>query len=311
MSQPAYLELAPDPSELVYDDGIPLETSWHYKQITLFLDQTRQAMVERGRKDYFVGGNMFVYYSSEQARDIKADPEGSKAFRGPDYFWVGGVEGHDRQGWVSWMEGGRLPDVIIELSSPSTAKVDRTVKKDLYARVFRTAEYFFYVPWTRKLEGYRLAGGAYVRIVPNAQGRLRSEQLGLELGFWDGMRDGVEATWVRFYHPDGRLVLTETEAERRLKEEERRLKEAERQRAEAERQRADAERQLKEEERQRADAERQRADVERQRAEAECQRADAERQRADAERQLKEEERQRADAAEAELERLRALLRST
>jgi len=30
------------------------------------------------------------------------------------------------QGWVVWKEGGRYPDVIVELMSPSTAKIDVT-----------------------------------------------------------------------------------------------------------------------------------------------------------------------------------------
>ncbi len=145
MSQPAVAALAPLPFELVYGDGEPLESNWHRIQMSLFINVTRQAMTERGRTDFFVGANMFVYYSYEQARDIAADPVGSKQFRGPDIFFVGDVPvRHDRQVWVVWEEGDRYPDLIIELLSPSTMKKDRTVKKDLYARTFRTAEYYLY-----------------------------------------------------------------------------------------------------------------------------------------------------------------------
>src|SRR4051795_12657133 len=130
MSQPAVSALSPLPFELVYSDGEPLESNWHVIQMNLLIDLISQAMSERSRTDFFAGGDMFVYYSYEQARDVAA---GRPYFRGPDVFYVGGVEGGDRKTWVAWEEGGRLPDFIVEFLSPSTAKMDRTVKKDLYA----------------------------------------------------------------------------------------------------------------------------------------------------------------------------------
>ncbi len=217
MSQPALASL---PFELVYSDGEPLETNWHRIQMNLLIDLIYQVMTERGRTDFFAGGDMFVYYSYEQARDVAS---GRPYFRGPDVFYVAGVEiRRERKAWVAWEEGGRLPDVIVELLSPSTAKIDRTVKKDLYARTFRTPEYFLYEPSSMKLEGFRLAGDIYRPLTPNAQGRLWSDQLELEIGLWHGEQTGEESTWVRLFHPDGRLVPTPAE------------------RADAERQRADA-----------------------------------------------------------------------
>ena len=217
MSQPALASL---PFELVYSDGEPLETNWHRIQMNLLIDLIYQVMTERGRTDFFAGGDMFVYYSYEQARDVAA---GRPYFRGPDVFYVAGVEiRRERKAWVAWEEGGRLPDVIVELLSPSTAKIDRTVKKDLYARTFRTPEYFLYEPSSMKLEGFRLAGDIYRPLTPNAQGRLWSDQLELEIGLWHGEQTGEESTWVRLFHSDGRLVPTPAE------------------RADAERQRADA-----------------------------------------------------------------------
>lgn len=225
MSQPAVAALTSLPFELVYSDGEPLETYWHVLQMNLLIDVIFQARVERGRSDFFVGGDMFVYYSVEQARDVAA---GRPYFRGPDVFYVGGVESarRERKAWVAWEEGGRLPDVIVELLSPSTAKVDRTVKKDLYARAFRTPEYFLYERDTAKLEGFRLKRDTYQPLAPNAQGRLVSEQLGLELGEWHGRVRDLETTWLRLFHPDGRLAPTEAEAAEAHAE-------AERQRAEA------------------------------------------------------------------------------
>jgi Uma2 family endonuclease len=234
MSQPAVSALAPLPFELVTSDGEPLETYWHVIQMNLFIDLIHEVMRERGRTDFFAGGDIFVYYAYEQARDVAA---GRPYFRGPDVFYVGGVEGGlERKAWVAWEEGGRLPDLIVELLSPSTAKIDRTVKRDLYARVFRTSEYFLYEPATKRLDGLRLKGDLYQPLKPNAQGRLWSAELGLEIGLWSGRQRGQNGPWLRLYHPDGRLVPT---AEERAMEA-RQLAGMERQRADAERQRADA-----------------------------------------------------------------------
>jgi hypothetical protein len=117
----------------------------------------------------------------EQARDVAEEerqglPE--RAFRGPDVFCVtSGVDpDRRRKSWIAWEEGGRLPDVIFEMLSPSTAKKDRTEKRDLYARVFRTPEYFLYEPETHKLEGLRLADRFYQPIQPDENGRLWRER---------------------------------------------------------------------------------------------------------------------------------------
>jgi Uma2 family endonuclease len=233
--------LAPLPFELVLDDGEPLESYWHVFQIDLLRHLIRQAMAEQGRTDFVVGGNNFVYYSFEQAREVYAEVvEGAKpkrAFRGPDVHWVGGVDPHrEREAWIAWEEGGRLPDVIVELLSPSTAHKDRTEKRDLYARVFRTAEYFLHDPETGVLEGLRLAQKFYQPIQPDESGRFWSEQLGAFLGVWHGVVEEVKADWVRLFRSDGSLIPTPEEQA----ESERRKAESERQRADAEKRRADA-----------------------------------------------------------------------
>jgi len=53
--------------DLPEEDGIPLESNWHGAQINLLIDVVTHRWRERA--DYFVGGNMFVYYSVRQARN--------------------------------------------------------------------------------------------------------------------------------------------------------------------------------------------------------------------------------------------------
>ncbi len=227
-----------------------METDWHTFELPLLRELIHQVMVERGRTDFYVGANLFVYYSVDQARDVAEEEERGlprRAYRGPDVFWVGGA-GPDRRRkcWIAWEEDGRLPDVIFEMLSPYTAEKDRTEKRDLYARVLCTPEYFLYEPDTRILEGLRLVGRFYEPIQPDENGRLWSEQLGAFVGLWHGTLPGrpAAADWVRLFRPDGSLVPTHAEAACQRAEVARfefalLRADAERQRAEAERQRAD------------------------------------------------------------------------
>jgi Uma2 family endonuclease len=159
------------------------------------------------KNDYFVGGNMFIYYSLEQLKN--------KDFRGPDFFVVLDVANNpDRQGWVVWEEKGRYPDVIIELMSSSTAKIDQTTKKEIYERIFRTSDYFIFDPFNpNSLQGWSLnENQKYKELNKNNQGWLWCEKLGLWLGIWAGIINNVQTQWLRFYHPDGSLVLLPSEA---------------------------------------------------------------------------------------------------
>ncbi|GBC91791.1 hypothetical protein HRbin15_00250 [bacterium HR15] len=239
--------------ELLEEDGEPLESEWHVVQIHLLDDLVRQHLGPSN--DYFCGGNMFVYYSTEQARAINA---GKSAYKGPDFFVVRNVDGSKpRRYWVAWEEDGRYPDLVIELISPRTAKKDKEENLRFYAEVLRVPEYYWYDQDKGELRGYHLANGHYEPITPNEHGWLWSRVLGAYLGVWEGVYNGRRYRWLRLYRADGSLVPTPSE-----------LAEQERQRAEQERQRAEQERQRAEQERQRAEQERQRAEQ----AEAELER---------------------------------------
>jgi hypothetical protein len=108
----------PGQDELPSEDGEHMETGFHDAQDALLKDTLIEAWAER--LDFFVAGNMFVYFSEQQIR--------SNDFRGPDVFVVLDVEAKGRKSWVAWEEGGRLPDVVIEVTSDSTAHIDRGEK---------------------------------------------------------------------------------------------------------------------------------------------------------------------------------------
>ncbi|MEN3001012.1 MAG: Uma2 family endonuclease [Armatimonadota bacterium] len=221
--------------ELLEEDGEPLESEWHVVQIHLLDDLVRQHLGPT--PNYFCGGNMFVYYSTEQAQALNS---GRPAYKGSDFFVVRNVDGSkSRRYWAAWEEGGRYPDLVIELISPRTAKKDKEENLRLYAEVLRVQEYFWYDQDVVELRGYRLVAGRYEGIEPNERGWLWSEVLGAYLGVWEGVYNGRRYRWLRLYGADGSLVPTPRE----LLEQERVRVEQERQRAEQERQRAEQERQ--------------------------------------------------------------------
>ena len=53
-----------------------------------------------------------------------------------------------------------VPDLVVEILSPSTAAADTTLKKQLYERT-GVAEYWIADPNNQRLECYRLSDGAY------------------------------------------------------------------------------------------------------------------------------------------------------
>jgi Uma2 family endonuclease len=211
------------PTDLIFDDGEPLETNRHRIAMNALIRSLNQAYLERS--DFFAGGNMFIYYSSAQARN--------RDFRGPDFFVVLDIDGsYPREGWVVWEEEGRYPDVIVELLSDSTASVDITTKKDLYERIFKTPDYFVYDPFDPdSLRGWHLdLDEGYQELTPNEQGWLWCQRLGLWLGTWQGIIDREEAVWLRFYDQQGNLVpLPEEAAQQRAEVAEQRAEVAEQQ----------------------------------------------------------------------------------
>lgn len=152
----------------------------------------------RHRQDFYAAGNLTIYFSPNQKK--------SEEFRGPDFFVVLDTEKKDRKSWVVWQEDGKYPNVIIELLSNSTASVDKALKKQIYQNTFRTPDYFWFDPNNLELQGFHILDGQYQELAPNESGWLWSQQLGLYLAVYLGK--------LRFFTPDGQLVMLPEEESR-------------------------------------------------------------------------------------------------
>lgn len=195
-------------------DGEPMaETPTHRDNMIGLIDVLRTRF--RRDPDVYVSGNMFIYYVPGRKRRHVA----------PDVFVVLGVPDRDREAYFVWEEG-KGPDIVFELTSPSTEDEDLGKKFLLYQDTLRVREYFLFDPLDQylkpSLQGFRLIEGRYEPIRP-VEGRLRSEVLGLHVG--------REGKFLRLHDPEtGERLPTSPEARGDL--EERLRREAEARRAE-------------------------------------------------------------------------------
>jgi hypothetical protein len=107
-------------------------------------------------------------------------------------------------------EGGKYPNVVIELLSSSTATIDRGKKKALYQDIWRVPEYYWFHPETLEFVGFQLVKGQYEEIVPTERGWFWSEQLGLYSGIYERQ--------LRWFTAEGQLIPLPEEQERQAKE---------------------------------------------------------------------------------------------
>jgi Uma2 family endonuclease len=163
------------PAEVDYpdSDGKPMaETPRHRKVMT----DTIQTLEDWYADDdmVYISGNMFIYYVPGDARRRVS----------PDVFFTKDIPKlPERRRYLIWEEG-RAPDVMFEITSPSTRDEDLEEKFALYRDVLRVREYFLFDPYEEyldpPLQGYRLIDGQYVPIQP-VERRLPSEVLELHL----------------------------------------------------------------------------------------------------------------------------------
>ena len=188
------------PPTNLYSDEPPLETDFHRNQIELLIRLLKYWWQDC--PDFYISGNLTVFYNEQQLKH--------RDFRGPDIFIVLGAEKRDRRSWAIWEEGGKYPNVVIELLSSATAAIDRGQKKELYQDVWRVPNYFWFHPETLEFAGFSLINGHYTAINLTESGWLWSDQLELYLG--------IHERQLRWFTAQGEIVPLPEEAERQAKE---------------------------------------------------------------------------------------------
>ena len=203
-------------------DGKPMaETDDHYQAMTGVRYELEQHLGATGRVAY-VGANIFLYYK-------EGNPKRSVS---PDVFVALDVPPGRRRTYKVWEEG-KMPEVVFEMTSPSTRREDLGTKRDLYERL-GVQEYFLFDPCPEKQDNQlRL----FRRIGPKLMSVIESPvcclMLGLELH--------VVEQALRLKVPGVAGFLLTPEEQRQRADEEAAARKAESRRAEAESRRAEAE----------------------------------------------------------------------
>ena len=220
----ARVAVVPDTTDYPDSDGLPMAENesqfWPILYVGSALDRYYQA-----REDVYVVGNLLLYYQ-EGDRNKSVSP---------DLMVVLGASKHIRSSYRLWEEP-KAPDFVLEIASESTHRIDRGVKRDLYAGM-GVLEYWQYDPAGSYLEppllGFRLVEGRYApipaTILEGGMLTAGSEVLGLELHLTPGapvrealhFYDPVRGEYLRTYREEAQA---RREAEGRLEQTEGQLR---------------------------------------------------------------------------------------
>ena len=170
-------------SDYPTSDGRPMAESDLHRSVMFAAIDTLQ-LHYTGQRVYVSGNILLFYRPDDKLRHVS-----------PDVLVVLGLEPRSRDNYLLWEEG-RAPNVVIEVTSPSTRKEDLQDKLEIYRDEIGVAEYFLFDPRSEYLnpvlQGHRLRPGRYLPSAPVA-GRLPSQELGLHLE--------ADGSQLRFYDP--------------------------------------------------------------------------------------------------------------
>ncbi len=207
----------------------------------------------------FAGSDINIYY----------DVHHHNWYKRPDWFGVVGVQrlynGKDlRLSYVVWQEGVN-PFVVVELLSPGTEKEDLgktetkseqpPTKWEVYEQILRVPYYVVFNRYNDELKVFTLQAGNYQEL-SLTEPKVWMPEIELGLGLWQGVYEGLDRLWLRWYDAEGHWILTEEEAaQQRVLEAEQRVLESKQQALEAKQQALEAEQRVLEAKQQTLEAE--------------------------------------------------------
>jgi len=160
------------------------------------------------------------------AKDLNLyyDSHHTNWYKHPDWFLVLGTGRFKQQqdlrlSYLIWQE--RIsPFLVIELLSPGTEQEDlgQTLREvnqpptkwQVYEQILRVPHYVVYDRYNNQFRAFHLKGSQY-QSLSLPEEKLWFEPLGLGLGKWQGIYEGVEGLWLRWYDRQGNWIPTPTE----------------------------------------------------------------------------------------------------
>jgi len=187
-------------------DGAPMaETSANAIQMVDLQFALQSLFAQQGRAHTTtVGGNQFVYYNPANGRDNIS----------PDVYVIFDVPPPAPPKWETWIEG-KFPDIVFEISSPSTQREDLSERPGGKRRVYAeqgAKEYYIYDPqgaMDPPFLGFESRHGRMEPLTPLASGGIISPLLRAELRpvFMEETPRRPAGDWLRVIDPvSGRPV---------------------------------------------------------------------------------------------------------
>jgi Uma2 family endonuclease len=192
------------PSENPEEPGLPDE--FHDVQPALLKETCR---IEA--EDFFIGKDLNLYY----------DVRHTNWYKRPDWFLVVGAPASTtiteaRLSYVMWQEGV-APFLMVELLSPGTEAEDLgqtlqlvgkpPTKWQVYEQILRVPYYAIFDRYSNQFRVFGLQTGRYVEATVEGQG-FWFEEINLGLGVWNGVYQGIEGQWIRWFDRNGNWIPT-------------------------------------------------------------------------------------------------------
>jgi hypothetical protein len=212
-------EAVPNLDELVTEDGVPVEGIYAEKQYRLLTNPLYSSCVGPGEgRSFLVLANVGWFHTWREP------PLVPDTLLSLDVAPASDLRAKEGRSYFQWIMG-KPPDVIIEIVADRRGG-EEDFKMKMYARM-RALFYVIYDPdnllGKGVLRAHVLQRDKYEAIEP-----AWFPEVGLGLTLWEGVFEGVQATWLRWCDQQGRAIPTGAE---RAEEEHRRADE-ERRRAE-------------------------------------------------------------------------------
>ncbi|MBE9125147.1 MULTISPECIES: Uma2 family endonuclease [unclassified Coleofasciculus] len=160
------------------------------------------------------------------AEKLYYDPHHTNRYKRPDWFAVVRVEPLDEPrnltaNGVTWQKMFN-PFVVVELLSPETEREDLgehleelhpdPTKWEVYEQILHIPYYVVFDGKSDRLRVFQFAGNCYTELELR-EPRVWMNDIQLGLGLWQGVYQGLERLWLRWYKADGRWILTPEERE--------------------------------------------------------------------------------------------------